>query len=81
MSSELDDVIRDAARDIAEHIGKLLEQKYVMFEGKWYLSTLGKRVRELTPEEVVWHTERGHYPFVPDGKRAGDPTWWEKVVS
>jgi hypothetical protein len=70
-------VRRRMAQNIAGYIGTFLRQTYEMRDGAWWLVTNGKPARPLKPDEVAWHTERNHAPFVAGGAEQGDPRWWD----
>ena len=67
---------------LAGLIGNMLHQSYEIHEGIWWLFTLGKPARPLTEEEVRWHTERRHHPFVENGiKDATSEEWWAEPIT
>jgi hypothetical protein len=65
------------ASDLAELIGDLFHQSHRLHNGKWWLFSFDKPCRELTDEEVAWHTARKHAPFVECGLEHGDSHWWD----
>lgn len=69
--------IEKLAETVASGIGEALGQTYQRRGVEWWLCTLGVPARKLTPEEVKWHTERNHKPFVPEGIEKSDPRWWD----
>jgi hypothetical protein len=66
------------AEAIAAGIGASLRQSYERHEGGWWLFNAGAPKRALTDEEVQWHVERKHQPFVPDGVAKDDLRWWNE---
>jgi|GEM_PF-4697266 len=67
----------ELAGNIASGIGAALGQTYEQHNGEWWLFTAGKPARQLKPDEVEWHVERNHKPFVQDGIDKDDPRWWD----
>lgn len=64
------------AGQIASSIGFALDQTYEQHNGEWWLFTAGKPARALKPDEVKWHVERRHKPFVADGIDKDNRMWW-----
>jgi hypothetical protein len=51
---EAGSVQREAAvKEMCEGIGRMLRQEYRLHEGQWWLFTLGKPARPLTPDEII----------------------------
>lgn len=71
----------DPITDIASSIGRILKQTYEKQNGEWWLFTAGQPVRPLSRDEVQWHVERNHKPFVQDGIDNDDPRWWNDPQS
>lgn len=71
--------IRELAQSIASGIGKMLRQEYLQVDGAWCLVTLGRVVRQLRPDEVEWHVQRNHAPFVEGGICPEHPDWWKDI--
>jgi hypothetical protein len=70
--------IRKLAGSLATEIGNVLRQTYKYRNGKWWLFTAGRPMRELSQDEVEWHTRRKHFPFVANGITKDDPRWWDE---
>lgn len=64
-------------RDVALKVGRLLRQEYRRGGNRWWLYSLGRRIRPLTDQEVRWHLERRHAPFVLGGLTPDDPRWFD----
>jgi hypothetical protein len=62
--------------DICYAMGRMLQQEYRQHDGKWWLYTRGKPARELKADEVQWHLDRNHAPFVSGGVTPNDAEWW-----
>ena len=69
--------VKQISGDIAKGVGRLLRQEHRLIDGTWWLFTLGKAMRPLTADEVQWHTERKHAPFVEGGMTTDDPRWFD----
>jgi len=67
----------DLAGKIASRIGFELGQTYEQYENEWWLCTGGVPMRVLRQDEIEWHIERRHKPFVPDGIDKDDSKWWD----
>jgi hypothetical protein len=70
-------VRRRLAESVAQGIGRLLGQGYENRDGAWWLCVGGEPKRPLRPDEVQWHIERNHAPFVAGGYDKDDPRWWD----
>lgn len=64
-------------QNTASGFAKILRQSYEFIDGSWWLLTLGKPVRELSEEEVQWHIDRNHAPFIKDGIDPDHKDWWK----
>ena len=72
---------RQLSGNIAGGIGEALGQTYEKYHGDWWLFTAGKPMRPLKPDEIEWHVERRHKPFVEEGIDKDDPRWWDDPQS
>ena len=78
ISDDLKAEFRRVGQNIASSIGQMLRQEYRQEDGRWYLYSLGKRQDALSDEEVQWHMDRNHAPFVMGGVTSEDPRWWDE---
>jgi hypothetical protein len=70
----------EMARAIASGIGFYLKQEYKKVGEEWWLFTNGEKKRPLTKDEVMWHSERNHHPFIENGIGKDHPDWWKNPV-
>jgi hypothetical protein len=78
MTKELREEIRRLSQDVAMNIGRMLGQEYRLHDGRWHLYSLGQRQDALSDDEVQWHIDRNHAPFIDGGVTTDDPRWWDE---
>lgn len=57
-----DEWLRTVSREIADGVADLLQQRYKLVDGSWWLFSLGKPQRALTFDKVEYARGRGRIP-------------------